>query len=289
MTFALRIDIDTRKGLREGVPKLLDVLRRQGVQAAFYVVLGGESGMGELLSHRKAFGAGAGKSGAWNSPLPLHERIRSALVPRNFAEENVEILHRIRDEGHSLGAHGFKHRRWTRSLESLDVREEFRLMDGEFRKLFGEPFTSFCAPGFRTDARVLSALDEFRVPFASDLEGARPFHPMMGGRKFSHVQVPITLKAPSTAPLIEHFSRSGLSDSLVVLRVLDSISETNSRGEISTMYLHDFFEGVYKPQVVEQILIGVRRRGIPFTTLDALASNCRAFKPVEPPLRGKEA
>jgi undecaprenyl phosphate-alpha-L-ara4FN deformylase len=39
---ALRVDVDTRRGLTEGVPRLLDVFRRLEIAASFFVTMGPE-------------------------------------------------------------------------------------------------------------------------------------------------------------------------------------------------------------------------------------------------------
>src|SRR5439155_127103 len=39
-TVALRVDVDTRRGLAEGIPRLLELFRRAGVRASFFVTLG---------------------------------------------------------------------------------------------------------------------------------------------------------------------------------------------------------------------------------------------------------
>jgi undecaprenyl phosphate-alpha-L-ara4FN deformylase len=36
----LRIDVDTHEGMRDGVPRLLDVLRGAGVKGSFYFAMG---------------------------------------------------------------------------------------------------------------------------------------------------------------------------------------------------------------------------------------------------------
>lgn len=40
MTVALRIDVDTFRGTRDGLPRLLSALQRRGVRATWFVTLG---------------------------------------------------------------------------------------------------------------------------------------------------------------------------------------------------------------------------------------------------------
>ena len=62
--FSLRIDIDTRNGLVKGVPKLLDLLDKYDVKASFYIPMGKESNIFDVIKHR-----GGGKRFArWGIP-----------------------------------------------------------------------------------------------------------------------------------------------------------------------------------------------------------------------------
>ncbi len=40
MEVALKIDVDTHQGLAEGVPRLRQMLQREGITASFYIAMG---------------------------------------------------------------------------------------------------------------------------------------------------------------------------------------------------------------------------------------------------------
>ncbi len=266
MAFAFRVDIDSRYGLRYGVPNLLDMLRKTDIPAAFVVVMGGESGVVDLLRFR------GGKSGlAGGSSIPKSDMARMLLRPKNFAEENAELLERVMSEGHTLGVHAWKHRPWTRALEHIDVKKHMKMATDEYVHLFGKKPHHFVSPGFFVNGTVLEGLDELGYRFASDLPGERPFRPVWKGRKFRHVQVPITLKARDTSPLFEYYCRQGVPDELVADKVLGQVVERERKGKWSTVYAHDVFEGTFKPHVVERFLRGIKKEGIEVTTFEKLA------------------
>lgn len=254
--FALRVDVDCRYGLVHGVPNILELLRKNDLKASFYVVMGGETGLLELLASRR--------SGKTNEPLrgvklPPLEIARILLFPKNFAEENVELLRRVRGEGHSLGVHAWKHREWTRALDLIDVRDRMRRCTEKYRELFGRKPEGFVAPGFKTNEKVLKALDDFGFRFAGDLDGDYAFHPAFRGKKFRHVQIPVTLKAASTAPLMEDYSLRGFSDEKVAAKTISDIKLKTENSKLATMYVHDLFEGAYKPRVLGEVLKYVAR------------------------------
>src|SRR5207245_5140692 len=55
-TVALRVDVDTRRGLAEGAPRLLELFRRAGVRASFFVTMGPDrSGLAIRRALRPSF------------------------------------------------------------------------------------------------------------------------------------------------------------------------------------------------------------------------------------------
>jgi len=117
MVFVLRIDVESNKGIKEGIPKIIDLLKRYNIKASFYLTMGGESGIFDLLKYRKKLDGERGIK-----IFSKFEILRMAFFPKDFVENNKNILQRILNEGHELGIHGWKHRRWTRGLEEINVR-----------------------------------------------------------------------------------------------------------------------------------------------------------------------
>jgi len=228
--------------------------------------MGGESGVIDVLKHR---GGKAGLGGGVS--IPKKEIVRMLLRPKNFAEENVELLQRIPKEGHTLGVHAWKHRAWTRSLDTIPVKEHMRMATEKYRGLFGKKPAHFVSPGFRVNRQVLEGLDELGYAYASDLPEEIPFRPEAHGHVFQHVQVPVTLKADDTSPLFEYYSKKGWRNEKVVHRILMQVLERDKKNELATVYLHDVFEGTVKPQIVDQFLRGIKKEGVRVTTFEKLA------------------
>src|SRR3972149_3173759 len=130
-TFTLRVDLESDKGIKEGLPKLLDLLKRYDLKASFYLVMGGESNIWEILKYRKKMAsADERKIKVWT----LKEKARMALFPKDFVKSNKNILQRILEEGHELGLHGWKHREWTRGLERINIE---RTIDKAINRYIG--------------------------------------------------------------------------------------------------------------------------------------------------------
>ncbi len=273
MSFCFRVDIDSAYGMRKGVPNILDLLRKLDMQASFFVVTGGETGLVDLLAGGKNVGHGAP-----GVKLPPWEIARVLLAPQNFAIKHAELLLDAKKQGHEIGAHGWKHREWTRNLENLDLTDRFQKIVAQFQSTFGFKPTLFTAPAFKTNLAVLNALDKFGFQAAGDLDGVKPFHPVYAGQKFNHVQVPVTLKDQYTRPLIEGLCFDGYSDVSVVKLITTEIQKQQRENGFSCFYCHDLFEGINKISVLKEVLTFVKQENIEITTMHRAAKQCSDYE-----------
>lgn len=261
--FCLRVDIDTGKGLKKGVPPLLTLLDKYNIPGSFYIPTGGESNILDILRYR----GGPSFNQPHKEKLTFREKLRTVLTPKNFAKENSSILRNV-IKNHELGVHGHKHRHWTRGLEELDVEKELRKMIDTYKSLFGDAPDTFASPGFRTDERVLQALDKHGFKAASDLPGQKPFHPEIDGNKARHVQVPITVREGSMPP-IEAWRVKGLDDETIIERFTKEIEE---KPLVST-YIHPSYEATKEQRILEKLLSLVEEKGCDAKTIGSLAAD----------------
>jgi len=96
-TFTLRIDLESDIGIREGLSPLLDLLKKYNLKASFYLTMGGESGLFELLNYRKKLESAGERKIRLFSTL---QKLRIAFLPRDFVKRNYKSLKRILEEGH---------------------------------------------------------------------------------------------------------------------------------------------------------------------------------------------
>src|SRR4029079_11768611 len=113
----LRVDVDTHDGMRLGVPRLLDVMREEGVKATFYLSMGPDrSGLAVLNALRPGFLRKMTRTGAARV-YGLRTVLSGTLLPsRPIATAFPEIARRVRDEGHETGVHAWDHRKWQGRL-----------------------------------------------------------------------------------------------------------------------------------------------------------------------------
>lgn len=198
MLFALKIDVDTYRGMKEGLPRLLDILKARAIKGTVFVSMGPDhSGrairrvftrpgfLGKMLRTRAVALYGP-KTVLYGTLLP---------GPR-IAERNAEIFRRIEAEGHEAGVHGWDHVRWQDGLPRFDERTIARELGRAFEvfeTITGHRPRSTAAPGWIANERSLAVQDGLDLLYSSDVRGTFPFLPRAGGRTFKTPQVPTTL------------------------------------------------------------------------------------------------
>src|SRR5262249_36765211 len=116
-----RIDVHTRRGLDEGVPRLLELFRRFSIRASFFVTMGPDnSGRAIRRALRPSFLAKMWRT----NPLKLYglrTLLSGTLVPaRLVGAAAPPILRQIAAEGHEVAPHGWHHVGWQDRIHRLD-------------------------------------------------------------------------------------------------------------------------------------------------------------------------
>ncbi len=245
-TFTLRVDMESQRGIREGIPKLLDLLKKYGLRASFYITMGGESNIFEILKYRgRMKSASERKVKVWG----LLDKVRMILLPIDFVRPNRKILERIIEEGHELGVHGWKHRAWTRGLDKINISEHLMLSNKKYIKLFGKRPESFCAPGFNINSEVVSCLEKEGFKFISDYQ-------TKSVKNYGKIKnVPITILGKNRTPFIEYNVGENKTD----LEIINEFERELKNKEIVSFYIHDLYEARFKLDLLEKIFKKVKK------------------------------
>jgi len=193
----LRVDVCTYRALRDGVPGILDVLKRCGARATFCVAFGPDaSGLALLKMLRPSF---AWKMLRSNAALTygLATALYGTLLPSPLVGAGLpDLVRRIRDEGHEVAAHGWDHRRWQDRMERFPrerLHAEFRRMADAFQGILGAPLAAFASPAWMVTRDLLDLEETEGLRWAADSRGTEPFLPAFKGRDFKVPQLPVTL------------------------------------------------------------------------------------------------
>lgn len=215
----LRVDVCTRRGLDIGVPGILDVLRRVGARATFFVTFGPDaSGLAllRMLDPRfalKMMRTRAGSMYGWRTAF------YGTLLPAPLVgAENPDLIRRIQGEGHEVGMHGWDHRRWQDWLPGLSTGrlcDEFGRMVEAYRKTLGQTPLAFAAPAWRLSRDLFELTQGAGLRYGSDARGTSPFLPVYEGRAGGVPQYPVTL--PTLDEGMGRMSPERFFDRLLVL------------------------------------------------------------------------
>jgi len=176
----LKIDVDTYQGMRLGVPRLLSLLREMDLRATFYLSIGPDaSGRAvlQLLKNPRFLKKMVRTRAA--SLYGFRTALYGTLLPSpKIALSFPDLVRRIMAEGHEAQFHAWDHRRWQDELTVRPegwIRDWFRRGIDGFEALTGKRPTSFGAPAWLIDDRVLFIVRDLRFDYLSCTRAKDPF------------------------------------------------------------------------------------------------------------------
>jgi undecaprenyl phosphate-alpha-L-ara4FN deformylase len=194
---AIKVDVDTWIGLKEGVPRLLALFRQHAVPASFFIAFGPDNS-GKAL--RRIFKPGFLHKMWRTNAVRLYGMrtlLRGTLLPAPIIGDMApELLQAVLDDGHELGIHGYDHVLWQDHLHCLGeagIAGEIDRAVASYIKTLKIPPQGFAALGWQATDASLAVQDRHGFLYCSDTRGAFPFLPMVQGRTYQTLQIPTTL------------------------------------------------------------------------------------------------
>lgn len=260
----LRVDVDTWRGTRDGVPRLLDALDAAGVHATFFFSVGPDN-MGRhlwrLVRPRflwKMLRSRAASLYGWDILLA-----GTAWPGRQIGRQFGHLMRETRRRGHEVGLHAWDHHAWQRNTGRWDTRELTREIERGVKSLqdiLGAPVECSAAAGWRADERVVEAKEAFGFRYNSDCRGHSLFRPRLADGRLGTPQVPVDL------PTYDEVARPGLSGDAYADTLLGRM-----RADALNVYtIHAEVEGIVMAAEFQRLLRQARERGIDFAPLGTL-------------------
>jgi undecaprenyl phosphate-alpha-L-ara4FN deformylase len=184
MRLGLRIDVDTFRGTRQGLPVLRRILADRGLQASIFLTVGPDN-MGRHVWRmlRPSFAAKMFRSGAANI-YGWDILLRGTLWPGPVIHRRLAAqLRGVADDGHEIGMHAWDHHRWQAYAHQMSMevlRNQIRMAHDAITETIGTPPTCAAAPGWRCTEAMLAARDGLGYRYASDCRGKGIFQPPSG-------------------------------------------------------------------------------------------------------------
>lgn len=255
---ALKIDVDTWRGTREGVPRLLDILRRHNARATFLFSLGPDH-TGRAI--RRVFRRGFLKKVSRTSVVEhygLRTLLYGTLLPGpDIGRREADLMRRVRDAGHEVGIHCWDHIRWQDHVvdkgAAWTAHEMGRAVE-RFHEIFGVAPHTHGAAGWQMNTSAYALERALGFSYASDVRGVSPFQPVDAqGMAFGVPQIPTTL--PTLDELIgrDRWTPHNVDEAL--------LERTAMPGGPQVYTLHAELEGMRLSDVFERLLSGWSRQG----------------------------
>ena len=198
MLLGLRVDVDTFRGTRDGLPRLQAILDRRGIRASFFLTVGPDN-MGRHLWRlvRPGFALKMLRSGA-PSLYGWDILLRGTLWPGPVIHRHLgQPLRALGDSPHEIGNHAWDHHRWQMAAHRLplsEVRRDIERAHQAIAEATGRPPTCAAAPGWRFTESLLTVRDGLDYTYASDCRGRGAFQPLgVEGRPAGPPQVAVNL------------------------------------------------------------------------------------------------
>jgi peptidoglycan/xylan/chitin deacetylase (PgdA/CDA1 family) len=267
----LKVDVDTLRGTREGVPRLAALLKRFKLGATFYFSVGPDH-TGRAM--RRVFRKGFAQKVARTSVLKhygLKTLLYGVLLPGpDIGLKGGDEMRRVRDLGFEVGLHTYDHVRWQDGVAEASAawtRVEFERGLNAFKAVFGAYPTSHAAAGWQINAHALELEREYGLAYASDTRGRTPFWPMLGQTRSSVVQLPTTLPTFDELLGSEGIDESSIADALF-RRSLNDAAPVNEGLQVFT--LHAELEGMRLLGAFEALLSKWQAAGARIVTMAAI-------------------
>lgn len=262
---ALKVDVDTLRGTREGVPRLLRVLESRGAAATFLFSLGPDhTGWALRRVFRRGFLSKVSRTSVVKH-YGLRTLMYGVLLPApDIGRMSAAPMRATRSAGHECGIHTWDHVAWQDNVREGGeawTREQMHLAFERFSDIFGARPTTHGAAGWQMNAMAFRQIDEWGLAYASDSRGSHPYVPRIEGRTLRHIQLPTTLPT-----LDELIGIDGVDEHNVARRLL-ALTETN-QDQVFT--LHAELEGGLLAPAFEQLLRGWQAQGHELVSLAML-------------------
>jgi undecaprenyl phosphate-alpha-L-ara4FN deformylase len=262
MKIGLRIDVDTFRGTKTGVPNLCKILAEHNLNASFFFSVGPDN-MGRHLWRllRPAFFMKMLRSKAaslygWDILLK-GTFFQGPLIGERLAE----VIARVPTHGHEIGLHAWDHFHWQVHIDTMDrqtIRRSLEKGYDQLMRITGKPPICSAVPAWKCNNKVLLEKERLHFNYNSDCRGRSIFYPVINGETLSQPQIPVTL--PTYDEVIGHKGVSAENYN-------DYIFSLMKPEDLNVLTVHAEVEGISCAKMFDQFLKKARTKEISFVPL----------------------
>ncbi len=266
MKLALKIDVDTYRGTRDGVPRLVETLKRHRADATFLFSLGPDhTGRAIKRVFRPGFLGKVSRTSVLEH-YGIKTLMYGTLLPGpDIGRECADLLRSVRDAGFEVGIHTWDHIRWQDHVAGKDLAwtaAEMQKSVRRFEEIFAEKPRTHGAAGWQMNDHAYRLEQEYGFDYASDCRGSEAFFPVVAGQTLKAPQLPTTLPTLDELIGINGLTADNVHEHLLQL--------TNTPGGDHVYTLHAELEGMRLLPVFKRLLAGWRTQGYELTSVRKL-------------------
>ena len=267
MKIGLRIEVNTYRGTRDGVPRLMGLLKQFRAGATFLFSLGSDHtgrALGSLprVPKMKCYGIGTLLSGTLLPGADIGARCR-------------DVMRSVRQEGYEAGILALDRVRWLKRIAGAGeawTAAEMRRARERYEDIFSAQALTHGAPGWRMNRYAYRYTQRLGYRHCSDTRGTGPFVPVVNGEIAACPQLPTTLPT-----LDEMIGLDGVTEANVAEALLEKTKEP--RDHVYT--LHAELEGMKLAPVFDKLLAGWKSQGYELVAMrDLVAAHGAANLPL---------
>ncbi len=284
---ALKVDVDTLKGTRQGVPQLVDLFKKHNVGATFLFSLGSDhTGRAIKRVFRKGFFAKVKRTSVvehYGFPTLLYG---TALPGPDIGKRCADVLRWTKDEGFEVGIHCWDHVRWQDGVQTADeawTRREMERAQNRFCDIYKEPAKTHGAAGWQMNTHALRLTQSMGFDYCSDgraLEGEGvPHYPVVNGEIIGCPQLPTTLPTLDELIGLDGINANNVHETLLAVSGKNGWKSALNIGfeNLSDMPPHVFtmhaeLEGMRLLPTMEKLIVGWKEQGYTLVATETIAA-----------------
>ena len=282
----LRVDVDTFRGTRDGVPGLLKILKEHGLHATFFFSVGPDN-MGRHLWRLlkpaflvKMLRSKAASLYGWDILL------RGTFWPGpKIAKNLAPVIRDTETAGHEVGLHSWDHHRWQMRMQRMNAGQIYQDIKSGVESLENilklSPRCSAVA-GWKANQQVVIEKNKFGFLYNSDCRGDFIFRPVIDGVEYAP-QIPATL--PTYDEII---GQQGITSENYNEHMLSLIKPDR----LNVLTIHAEVEGIVCASMFDDFLTMAKSRNIRFVPMCELLPEDLSTLPIDSvttaPLPGRE-
>jgi undecaprenyl phosphate-alpha-L-ara4FN deformylase len=272
MRMGLRIDVDTYRGTRIGVPNLCRLLADVRIRGTFFFSVGPDN-MGRHVYRllrpvflKKMLRSHAVSLYGWDILL------RGTVMPGPLIGKKLAACIKVAaEDGHEIGLHAWDHHGWQTGIGTMTAEEIRMALQNGFQSLariIGRPPVCSAVPAWKCTTETLCLKTDLPFVFNSDCRGESIFYPIVNGTALPQPQIPVTLPTYD-----EVIGKNGITHENYNDYILSQIMP----GQLNVYCIHAEVEGIGLLQLFRDLLQAAADKGIRIVPLGSLLNTTAAL------------